>query len=29
MKDKVIMGFIFLMSFTIGTTLGNVISHFI
>lgn len=29
MKNKIIMGFIFLMAFAIGSTIGNVISHFI
>lgn len=29
MKDKIIIGFIFLMAFAIGSTIGNVISYFI
>lgn len=29
MKDKIIIGIIFLMAFAIGSTIGNVISHFI
>ena len=29
MKDKVIIGIIFLMAFAIGSTIGNVISYFI
>lgn len=29
MKDKIITGFIFFMAFVVGTTIGNVISHFI
>lgn len=29
MKDKIINGIIFLMAFAIGSTIGNVISHFI
>ena len=29
MKDKIIIGIIFLISFAIGSTIGNVISYFI
>ncbi len=29
MKDKIIIGIIFLLAFAIGSTIGNVISHFI
>lgn len=29
MKDKIIIGIIFLMAFAIGSMIGNVISHFI
>lgn len=29
MKDKIIIDIIFLMAFAIGSTIGNVISHFI
>ena len=29
MKDKIIIGIIFIISFAIGSTIGNVISHFI
>jgi len=29
MKDKIIIGIIYLMAFAIGSTIGNVISHFI
>lgn len=28
MKDKIIIGFIFLMAFAVGSTIGNVISYF-
>ena len=29
MKDKIIIGIIFIISFAIGSTIGNVISYFI
>lgn len=29
MKDKIIVGIIFVLAFAIGTTIGNVISYFI